>query len=107
MRLIDAYALAEKYGFKRYQYINKYYKSHERKARLEEHTLYYEALLRTPTVNAIVTPEGATNGEIQKIASPQIEWELNVLSDAVEGYIDGAYVCQFDLNWWNAPYERK
>ena len=54
-----------------------------------------------PTVNAVIIPEGATNGDVIKAIFPN---EV--------GYGEGATciyyrkMC-FDLDWWNSPYRKE
>ena len=54
----------------------------------------------TPTVNAIVIPEGATNGDVIKAMFPN--FHTNEMSHTIwVGYDD----MSFRKEWWNAPYK--
>ena len=53
----------------------------------------------TPTVNAIVIPDNATNGDVIKALFPNEEL-------FEQGYASTYYGCmRFDTDWWNAPYK--
>ena len=57
------------------------------------------------TLDAIIIPEGATNGNVQKIILADFEFEHH--GDTVIGIRYAPYCkVQFDIRWWNAPYER-
>ena len=52
------------------------------------------------TVNAIVIPEGATNGDVIKVMFPN--FHTNEMSHTIwVGYDD----MSFRKEWWNAPYK--
>lgn len=54
----------------------------------------------TPTVNAIVIPEGATNGDVIKAMFPN--FHTNEMSHTIwVGYDD----MSFRKEWWNSPYK--
>lgn len=54
----------------------------------------------TPTVNAIVIPESATNGDVIKAMFPN--FHTNEMSHTIwVGYDD----MSFRKEWWNAPYK--
>ena len=55
-----------------------------------------------PTVNAIVIPEGATNGDVIKAVFPNKQF-VSVCSTRIYDFTtDNKIDC--DLDWWNAPY---
>lgn len=57
-----------------------------------------------PTVNAIIVPKGATNGDIIKALFPDIEVkEKNVGYEVYCGV--GTAVQFFNHQWWNMPYK--
>ena len=56
-----------------------------------------------PTVNAIIIPENATNGDMIKIMFPYIR--VNEYLNSVDVIkLDGMSV--FSKEWWYAPYKR-
>lgn len=56
--------------------------------------------------DVIYVPKGATNGDVQKIILSEFEFEHH--GDTVIGKRYAPYCkVQFDIRWWNAPYERE
>jgi hypothetical protein len=56
--------------------------------------------------DVIYVPKGATNGDVQKIILSDFEFEHH--GDTVIGKRYAPYCkVQFDIRWWNAPYERE
>lgn len=56
--------------------------------------------------DVIYVPKGATNGDVQKIILSDFEFEHH--GDTVIGIRYAPYCkVQFDIRWWNAPYERE
>ena len=56
--------------------------------------------------DVIYVPKGATNGDVQKIVLSDFEFEHH--GDTVIGKRYAPYCkVQFDIRWWNAPYERE
>ena len=56
--------------------------------------------------DVIYVPKGATNGDVQKIILSDFEFEHH--GDTVVGIRYAPYCkVQFDIRWWNAPYERE
>lgn len=56
--------------------------------------------------DVIYVPKGATNGDVQKIILSDFEFEHH--GDTVVGKRYAPYCkVQFDIRWWNAPYERE
>ena len=64
---------------------------------------------KLPTVNAIVIPDNATNGDMIKAIYPNAKtWEVT-REDIHCAYIefDDMYeIKSFSLSWWNSPYKR-
>lgn len=61
-----------------------------------------QCLDEVPTVNAVVIPDNATNGDMVKALYPNLECEMlnnTVLTDMDNG-------AWFSLEWWNAPYKK-
>ena len=64
-----------------------------------------------PTINAIVIPDNATNGDIIKVMFPNIE--AKAIKTSTGGYIEVKYLdttdeCDataFRKDWWNASYK--
>lgn len=63
-----------------------------------------------PTVNAIIVPNGATNGDMIKAMFPNVKtWEVT-RDDVHCAYIDFKDICEiksFPLSWWNSPYKKE
>lgn len=61
-----------------------------------------------PTVNAIVIPDNATNGDMMKILFPDFEIRENKLSIAFWTLMsDGSYEYNsLPKEWWNTPYKK-
>ncbi len=61
-------------------------------------------------VDAIIIPDGATNGDMIKLMFPDAEtWEVT-RDDVHCAYISFKDVCGiigFPLSWWNAPYKKE
>lgn len=63
-----------------------------------------EDLEEIPTVDAIVIPEGATNGEMMYAMFPDIEmWGES--KDTLD-YSLGGMIHRVTKSWWNAPYKK-
>ena len=58
----------------------------------------FPLLGKTSIVSYIFVPDNATNGDVIKIAFPNIE-----ISKGEYGY-DLGDICTFDIDWWNTPY---
>ena len=63
-------------------------------------------LNRAPTVNAIVIPDGATNGDMIKALFPNIQIEMYNNEYAI-WCVDSRNHHQMELSWWNTPYKRE
>jgi hypothetical protein len=61
-----------------------------------------------PIHNAIIIPNGATNGDMIKDMFPNAKtWEVT-RDDVHCAYIEFKDICEiksFPLSWWNAPYK--
>lgn len=71
--------------------------------------LFHAIINNTPTVNAIIIPEGATNGDMIKAMFPNVA-SVETLCVCGISYarviFNGMPEAQiFDLRWWNAPYK--
>jgi len=68
-------------------------------------SMEFEVLDNQPMVDAIIIPDGATNGDMIKEMFPNAEYgkdelgNMFVISSAQLGYI------AFRECWWNAPYK--
>jgi len=63
-----------------------------------------------PTVNAIVIPDNATNGDVIKAVFPNIEFTefyRDYLGSDKHARFGSRREMDVDINWWNAPYERE
>lgn len=58
----------------------------------------------TPTVNAIVIPEGATNGDVIKAMFPDAEIEKWNEYSTVRVWF-GTEDTKFTMDWWNTLYK--
>ncbi len=58
-----------------------------------------------PTVDAIIIPENATNGDMIKALFPNVE--VKEKNNGYEVYFGvGTAIQLFNNQWWNAPYDR-
>lgn len=57
------------------------------------------------TVNAIVIPKGATNGDVIEAMFPNINQNPNPFIECYDFYVNGVTVMKTDKEWWNAPYK--
>lgn len=59
-------------------------------------------------VDAIVIPEGATNGDMVKVVFPNFEENVTIVCDTIllERYMPYCKM-QFHRDWWDSPYERR
>jgi len=56
-----------------------------------------------PTLNAIVIPENATNGDVIKAAFPDAKWWVNDDNEIFTDMPNNKSI-YFDFSWWSAPY---
>jgi hypothetical protein len=56
-------------------------------------------------INVIPIPEGATNGDMIKVAFPYLEAEIE--STYITCWIDEHRWFAPDYDWWNAPYKKQ
>lgn len=66
-------------------------------------TLLSEFINQCKIEDAIIIPEGATNGDVFKAMFPVLEIEIE--GDQVTFWIDDYRWLSFRLDWWNAPYK--
>lgn len=62
--------------------------------------IQYEDVVQIPfevIANGTPIPDNATNGDIMQMMFPNADIEI---------HITGSYVMTFDLDWWNAPYQK-
>ena len=64
-------------------------------------TLLSEFINQCKIEDAIIIPEGATNGDVIKEMFPNATIEIK--SNLVTTNVDNG--CLFSLGWWNAPYK--
>ena len=75
----------------------------------ELHAIYNgKPVKETPTVDAIVIPENATNGDMIKAVFLDIKWFLNEDNEVFTDHktVNQKFV-RFNISWWNAPYKRR
>ena len=59
-----------------------------------------------PIHNAIIIPEGATNGDMIKAMFPKIEIYTDVINEIVDIEIcEDSSELRCSVEWWNAPYK--
>lgn len=56
-----------------------------------------------PTVNAVVIPDNATNGDMIKALFPN---GIQINDTPIISYSFGEYRFRFSDEWWNAPYKK-
>lgn len=72
--------------------------------------LFHAIINNTPTVNAIIIPEGATNGDMIKAMFPNTTFYDDTLD---YGYVYDEvrcaenYMMTYSKSWWNAPYKKE
>ena len=68
-------------------------------------SMEFEILDRQPLVNAIVIPEGATNGDMIKTMFPNAEYREDILENVfIISSVQLGHIV-FRECWWNAPYK--
>ena len=70
------------------------------------HRIIYETSVdKAPTVNAVVIPDGATNGDMIKAVFPNTESRLDKNTGiTLVRWEDGTTKC-YKTEWWNAQYK--
>lgn len=75
--------------------------------------LFHAIINNAPTVNAIIIPKGATNGDMIKVLFPGIVVEAVKLDGEIIGYdisnLDDGTCAEtyFTEGWWNASYKKE
>lgn len=66
-------------------------------------------LAQLDTLDAIIIPKGATNGDMLKAMFPQLK-TIGFMTTTKKKIVVALYpedsFHDFDLDWWNAPYRR-
>lgn len=69
----------------------------------------HEALNHARTINAIVIPKNATNGEVIMAMfdcqEDEKQWGNDTILVTFKGKNNPSH--NFDLDWWNAPYKKE
>ena len=67
-----------------------------------------EQVMKLLSINAVIIPDNATNGDMMKILFPDFEIRENKLSIAFWTLMsDGSYEYNsLPKEWWNAPYKK-
>ena len=64
----------------------------------------------TETINAVIIPDNATNGDMIKALYPKIHsivfTDYGTVKVKVFGLDSEKLYCEFLASWWNAPYKR-
>ncbi len=64
-------------------------------------------VMQIPTVNAILIPEGATNGDMIEVILPNAEIDPDPYKPSVDVYMGGILMMRIDRNLWNAKYNKE
>lgn len=64
-----------------------------------------QCLDEVPTANAIVIPDGATNGDVIKAIFPNVKTRDNS-DDFITYTFDDIVGITIEKAWWNAPYKK-
>ena len=64
-----------------------------------------EQVIKLPSINAVIIPDNATNGDMIKALFPT--FEVKDLDPIIleQNYPKPFCKMQFDRKWWNAPYK--
>ena len=55
--------------------------------------------------NGTILSENPTNGDMIKAMFPNYESRYDTEYEIITGHLDKTHRHNFDLDWWNAPYE--
>lgn len=64
-------------------------------------------IMKNSIINATPIPDHATNGDAIKVMFPKIDASITGDGDVIDVYNMGIYCQTFDLEWWNAPYNKE
>lgn len=64
-------------------------------------------IMKNSIINATPIPGNATNGDVIKMMFPKIDASITGDGDVIDVYNMGIYCQTFDLEWWNAPYNKE
>ena len=64
----------------------------------------HNQVMKIPTVNAVVIPDNATNGDVIKATFPKVKFE-EFHNCICARFFEDFYTGCFPLTWWYAPYK--